>query len=60
MLTHDIKPVDNPDQCNPKDAQCLLRELRLHQAELARCRQESRELQQQMEEMRESFTGFSD
>ena len=60
MVTHDINPVDNPDQCNPKDAQCLLRELRFHQAELARCRQESRELQRQMEEMRGSYAEFSD
>ena len=60
MLTHYINPVDDTDQCNAKDAQCLLRELRFHQAELARCRHESRELQRQMQEMRESFTEFSD
>ena len=58
MLIHDLNQADNPAQRDQNDTQCLLRELQFHQAELARCRQESRKLQRQVEEMRESYAEF--
>lgn len=58
MPIHDRNPVDN--QCNPEDVRCLMRKLRLHQSELARCKTETRKFRRQMEEMRTGFAKFFD
>lgn len=58
MPIHDRNPVDN--QCNPQDVRCLMRELRSRQAELARCKTESRKFRRQTEEMQAGFAKFFD
>lgn len=51
MLPHDESPADNSTSCSVDDAQCLLRELRSQQAELAQRKHEAQEMQRQLEEM---------
>lgn len=55
MLKHNKSRVENPDQRN-----LLLREMRLNQGELARCKTKSKKLLRQMEEMRAGFADFFD
>ncbi|MFA7316439.1 MAG: diguanylate cyclase [Sulfuricella sp.] len=52
MNPHDESPAVNTTSCSVSDAQCLLRELKLHQAELGQRKLEAQEMQQQLEEMR--------
>lgn len=60
MLTHDINLADNAAQRDLNNTQSLVRELRFHQAELARYRQEATQFRRQMEEMRENYAEFFD
>ena len=62
MLIHNLSHADNPaqHQHDPKDVRYLLRELRFHRNELAKCKRESREFRRKMEKMRGSFAEFFD
>lgn len=52
MFHHDGNPEDQSTPCKAGDTQYLLRELRLHQAKLDKCKHDAQEMQQHLEAMR--------